>query len=102
MTDQSKPLFVPLAGVWFDQFASGVKTWEHRLARRQWNTRQVYVGRRVTLSRGYGKSRRLHGVITQVLERPYSDMPEDMSFYRDVTPATMFISFKIQLDKDSQ
>jgi hypothetical protein len=96
MTEQ-KPLFVPLLGKWFDAFADGSKQWEHRLMRRQWNVDQVRVGRRVTLSRGYGRFNRLHGVIVEVQTHEACTMG-DLEIYRDVSPDALMIAFRIALD----
>lgn len=59
-----KPLFLPLKAEEFDAFAAGTKTQEFRLRGPRWNMETCLIGRRVVLSRGYGKHRRLTGVIT--------------------------------------
>jgi hypothetical protein len=59
----------------FDQFEAGTKTTEYRRAGAIWNDQTCRVGRRVTLSRGYGKQRRLHGVITGFA---YDKRPEEL------------------------
>lgn len=59
-----KPLFIPLKAEYFDQFEAGTKTVEYRKRGGRWNHLTCFVGRKVTLSRGYGKHRRLSGVIT--------------------------------------
>ena len=59
----SKVLFVPLRREWFDAFEKGFKTFEYRPYGKRWNERTCAIGRRVTLSLGYGKLRRLHGTI---------------------------------------
>ena len=51
MTD--KRLFVPLASAPFAWFASGRKTWELRKHGRQYTERNLRLGRRVELRRGY-------------------------------------------------
>lgn len=58
-----KPLFVPLAGMYYDKFASGEKTDELRRYGPRWHEGTCRVGRAVTLSRGYGKRHRLTGRI---------------------------------------
>lgn len=63
MTDTAKPLFIPLNGEFFDAFAAGTKNTEYRLYGPRWNEGTCPIGRRVVLSRGYGKARRLHGKI---------------------------------------
>ena len=64
--DEEKPLFIPLFGWAFNLYASGVKTTEYRLYGPRWNERTCAPGRRVTLSYGYGKARRLTGVISSL------------------------------------
>lgn len=57
-------LFIPLRGEYFDAFARGEKRTEYRKRGPRWNAETCAVGRRVVLSRGYGKARRLTGVIS--------------------------------------
>lgn len=64
MHDDDRPLFIPLAGKWYDQFADGTKRVEYRPYGARWNELTCRTGRRVTLSRGYGKKHRLHGHVT--------------------------------------
>lgn len=59
----SKPLFVPLRREYFEAFERGEKTEEYRPYGPRWNERTCFPGRRVVLSLGYGKARRLTGVI---------------------------------------
>lgn len=59
-----KPLFIPLKREWFEAFAAGEKFHEIRPYGARWNERTCTIGRSVTLSLGYGKLRRLKGVIT--------------------------------------
>lgn len=63
---KEKPLFIPLLSQYFDQFKDGIKDTECRLHGRRWNARTCRVGRRVILSRGYGKADRIAGVIDSV------------------------------------
>ncbi|SFK64676.1 hypothetical protein SAMN05216302_101172 [Nitrosomonas aestuarii] len=58
-----KPLFVPLNANPYDQFADGTKTDELRRYGPRWNENTCPTGRKVTLSRGYGKKNRMSGVI---------------------------------------
>lgn len=75
-----KPLFIPLNATYYDEFAAGIKTREYRFATGPWNLTNVYTGRRVTLSRGYGKKNRLTGVVENVWLIPYYSLPVDMQF----------------------
>ncbi len=59
-----KPLFIPLNRQYFEAFERGHKTTEYRLPGGRWNENTCAVGRPVTLSMGYGKARRLSGVVT--------------------------------------
>lgn len=58
-----KPLFVPLKAQFFNAFERGEKTYEYRPYGPRWNERTCSVGRSVLLSFGYGKQRRLRGVV---------------------------------------
>jgi len=58
-----KPLFIPLKREYFEAFEAGRKTWEYRRKGSRWNAETCAIGRRVTLSLGYGKGRRMAGVI---------------------------------------
>lgn len=58
-----RPLFIPLKREFFEAFERGEKTEEFRLYGARWNERTCRIGRRVTLSLGYGKARRLTGQI---------------------------------------
>ena len=62
MTAQ-KPLFIPLKTAYFEAFAKGEKTTEYRPYGPRWNELTCPVGRKVTLSHGYGKARRLSGTV---------------------------------------
>ena len=62
-TAVEKALFIPLKREFFEAFARGKKIAEYREYGPRWNERTCRVGRAVTLSLGYGKARRLHGVV---------------------------------------
>lgn len=64
-----KPLFIPLNTEYFNQFLIGEKTSELRLYGPRWNEHTCFIGRDVTLSKGYGKYHRLHGVISEFHKR---------------------------------
>lgn len=57
------PLFVALKTEYWKQFRDGTKRDELRLYGPHWNERTCAVGRAVTLSKGYGKSGRMSGVV---------------------------------------
>lgn len=59
----TKPLFIPLKTAYFEAFAKGEKTVEYRPYGPRWNECTCPVGRKVTLSHGYGKARRLTGTV---------------------------------------
>lgn len=61
----SKPLFIPLKAAHFEAFARGEKDTEYRSRGPRWNAETCRIGRRVILSRGYGRAQRLAGTITR-------------------------------------
>lgn len=63
MSEKDKPLFIPLNGEYFDAFVAGTKNTEFRPHGPKWNADVCYPGRKVTLSRGYGKQHRRSGTI---------------------------------------
>lgn len=70
------PLFIPLKGLYFDAFASGDKTTEYRLYGKRWNEHTCPPGRPVTLSRGYGKYKRLSGQVRDFLRVSLPALPQ--------------------------
>lgn len=58
-----KTLFIFLKSEYFDAFEAGKKDTEYRPRGTRWNAETCRIGRPVVLSRGYGKKRRLTGVI---------------------------------------
>lgn len=58
-----KPLFIPLKGIFYEAFQTGIKDTEYRRHGARWNAKTCPPGRRVVLSRGYGKRRRMTGVV---------------------------------------
>lgn len=70
-----KPLFIPLRAEFFDAFAAGTKTTEYRRRGPRWNAETCRIGRRVVLSRGYGKAARLLGTV--------------VGFHYDSSPSTL-------------
>lgn len=65
----SKPLFIPLKTAYYDAFVDGSKTVEHRRYGKGWNETTCGVGRRVVISKGYGKQNRRSGVIVGFEQR---------------------------------
>jgi hypothetical protein len=63
MATAEKPLFVPLKTKYFEAFKNGTKTTEFRRYGALWNERSCRIGRKVVLSRGYGKQERLTGMV---------------------------------------
>lgn len=59
----NKPLFIPLKKPYFEAFEAGTKIKEFRPYGPRWNEQTCAIGRRVVLSLGYGKQRRLYGVV---------------------------------------
>ncbi len=60
-----KPLFIPLKIEYYDAFADGRKMVEYRRYGPVWNERTCVPGRRVVLSKGYGKKSRCEGVVVR-------------------------------------
>ncbi len=58
-----KPLFLPLKTQYYAAFEIGHKSEEYRLYGKMWNEKNCRIGRRITLSNGYGKKNRLQGII---------------------------------------
>lgn len=73
-----KPLFIPLKAEFYDAFERGEKHTEYRIHGPIWNSNVCRVGRRVLISKGYGKKNRLFGRITsfQVEEQPLGKIPD--------------------------
>lgn len=69
-----KPLFIPLKGEFYDQFATGQKDTEYRPFGPRWNERTCPPGREVVLSHGYGKAHRLRGTVASF--QLSSDIPK--------------------------
>ena len=62
MTDE-KPVFIPLKREYYEAFERAEKDEEYRPLGPRWNPTVCRIGRRVTLSCGYGKKERMHGTI---------------------------------------
>jgi hypothetical protein len=58
-----KPLFIPLKSKYYEAFQNGSKTEELRRYGPRWNLDTCTIGRRVVLSKGYGKQHRMQGQI---------------------------------------
>lgn len=80
-----KPLFIPLKAKFFDAFDSGEKTTEYRRFGGPWNLKTCRPGRAVTLSRGYGKQRRIAGRIkaARLVFDPVKNVPAWREVYGD-------------------
>lgn len=76
MTEEEKakqcPMFIPLKTEHYENFEKRTKTEEFRPYGARWNEDACRIGRRVTLSKGYGKKHRLSGTITgfRIVEDP--------------------------------
>jgi hypothetical protein len=91
-----KPLFVPLAGEHYDAFAAGTKDTEYRKYGGQWTEKNVYPGRKVVLSRGYGKYARVTGT---VVEATRTAPPDDTAWKEIYGDAQDAFHIKIKLDQ---
>jgi len=102
-----KPLFIPLKAIYYDAFLSGDKPSELRLYGKRWNERTCPPGRRVIISKGYGKIHRATGVIQEFLVRDartfgstYQASIIDLYGTLDKPIAEIRIKLDAQLEKD--
>lgn len=58
-----KPVFIPLKTKYYEAFCDGSKTVEYRRWGKRWCFKNCQPGRRVVISKGYGKKHRREGVI---------------------------------------
>lgn len=72
-----KPVFIPLKTEWYNAFEAGTKQHELRKYGPRWNTEACRVGREVVISCGYGKHRRMRGVINEFTRCNASELRED-------------------------
>lgn len=71
-----KPLFIPLKREYYEQFESGEKTYEIRKHGKRWHSGTCWVGRKATVSLGYGKSNRLNMVVSKVEIKQVCDLSD--------------------------
>lgn len=95
MPKPEKPLFIPLKREWFLAFERGEKAEEFRPDVPRWSERVARIGRPVVLSFGYGKQRRLTGVITGHRRGGYELHPALSAIYPHID---RFVAIAIQLD----
>ena len=76
----TRPLFIPLKREHFEAFAAGTKREEFRPEGPRWNRRTCAIGRPVVLSLGYGKARRMDGVVAGYRS---SEEPTKTAAWRD-------------------
>lgn len=69
-----KPLFCPLKTKFYNRFKYGFKTYEMRIYGAGWNDKTCPVGRRVTLSKGYGNIDRIHRIITKTELKYFAEL----------------------------
>lgn len=93
--DDAKPLFIPLNTEYYDAFADGSKDTEYRKYGPQWNEKTAKVGRRVVLSKGYGKQARLEGTVVDFKRGAPPDDPAWKKIYGDAQDA---VHIKIKVD----
>ena len=63
---QNNPLFIPLKTEYFDAFKNGSKKIEYRKYGNRWNEKTCIPGQSVVLSCGYGKQKRIDGIIRDI------------------------------------
>lgn len=93
-----KALFIPLKNQFYQQFVDGTKRVEFRRYGPRWNEASCYIGRPVTISKGYGKSNRRSGRVTS-FERRYMNSLDWISCYGEPGEAACI---GIQLDEESK
>jgi len=83
MDRKFQPLFIPLCAGPFDEFKAGSKQnmEEYRPEGPRWNAEVCRIGRRVVLSRGYGKKDRLQGVIVGYRQIWSREVPNWSTYY---------------------
>ena len=102
-----KDLFIPLKTEHFLDFKRGIKTFELRPYGARWNEKTCYVGRGVTLSKGYGKHNRLYGVVTDFYVCPVNKLQSDvfvtwLRIYADKYEQVATISIKLDTPQDAR
>lgn len=90
-----KPLFIPLKAEYYAAFAQGSKSVEYRRYGSRWNERTCAVGRRVVISKGYGKQARRQGVVVG-FERRRMDSADWLACYGEPGDAACI---EIKLDE---
>lgn len=75
--NEQRPLFIALKRQWFEAFAAGIKQQEIRLHGARWNERTCAIGRAVTLSLGYTKTR-LRGRVVSFHTQPCAGLAEEL------------------------
>ena len=82
---EMKPLFIPVTTKYFELYASGRKDAELRLYGQRWNEKVCKVGRKVIISKGYGKHARLTGEIFCFVKMSGRSLsPENQMAVKDV------------------
>ena len=93
-------LFIPLKHCFYDDFIKGNKQTEYRLFGPRWNHKTCFVGRSVTLSSGYGKSKRAYTAIKAVeIKKRYElsgDVQDAIIHCYTATPETEIICIHME------
>lgn len=102
MIHEPKPLFMPLNSAPYEEFVAGTKPYECRIYGTRWNEKNCTVGRKVILSKGYGKKNRLFGIITgfQVFRgRNLNNFSQLAEIYKRDVSEEIFACIFIKLEK---
>lgn len=86
MSDNLKPLFLPLKKEYFEAFENGSKLWEVRREGGSWQKKHLISGREIVLSCGYGKQRRLRWVIGNVCRALCAPNLFDQVYFKHILP----------------
>jgi hypothetical protein len=76
----SESLFIPLKTQYYEEFVNGTKTIEYRQHGSRWNAKTCRIGRKVVISKGYGRQCRRTGVVTDFFVR-HMDSPSWIECY---------------------
>ena len=95
--EEHAPLFIPLKTEYFEAFERGDKDTEYRKYGGQWTEKHVYPGRKVVLSKGYGKQARLTGTVVEATRGAPPDDPAWKAIYGHAQDA---FHIKIKVDRE--
>ena len=98
-----KPAFLPLNTEFYNAFKAGLKVDEYRLKIGRFREKNFLPGRRIILSKGYGKKDRIEGVIETCFvinldELPEKDQKDVLACYGDKAIGHKILVIRINID----